>query len=111
MKMTEIPAKVPKLNDNNKEDGLESEHQDIVEQIDAVQNQIDGLNEQASEEILQVEQKYNNLRKPFFSKRAEMIRKIPKFWVTVVSFFRSNDQMYFNIACSQLVSNVANVCV
>ena len=84
--MTEVHNKIPKLNDSSNGEGLESEHQDVVEQIDAVQNQIDGLNEQASEEILQVEQKYNNLRKPFFSKRAEMIKKIPKFWVTVVSF-------------------------
>jgi len=81
--MTEVANKVAKLNDINKEDGLETEHQDIVEQIDGVQNQIDGLNEQASEEILQVEQKYNNLRKPFFGKRADLIKKIPKFWVTV----------------------------
>jgi len=81
--MTEVPNKIQKLNDNNKEDGLEIEHQDIVEQIEGVQNQIDGLNEQASEEILQVEQKYNNLRKPFFGKRADLIKKIPKFWVTV----------------------------
>lgn len=87
MKMTtEIPSKVPKLDDENKEDGIDTEHHEIVEQIDGIQNQIDGLNEQASEEILQVEQKYNNLRKPFFSKRADLIKKIPKFWVSVVSF-------------------------
>ena len=43
MKMTEVPAKVLKLNNSGKEDGFESEHQDIVEQIDAVQNQIDGV--------------------------------------------------------------------
>jgi len=81
--MTEVATKIPKLNDSSNGEGIESEHQDVVEQIDAVQNQIDGLNEQASEEILQIEQKYNNLRKPFFYKRAEMIKKIPKFWVTV----------------------------
>lgn len=86
MKMTtEVPNKVPKL-DDDKEDGIDTEHHEIVEQIDGIQNQIDGLNEQASEEILQVEQKYNNLRKPFFSKRADLIKKIPKFWVSVVSF-------------------------
>lgn len=40
------------------------------------------LNEQASEEILKVEQKYNKLRQPFFQKRSELIAKIPNFWVT-----------------------------
>ncbi len=29
------------------------------------------LNEQASEEILKVEQKYNKLRQPFFQKRSD----------------------------------------
>lgn len=83
MKMTEVPNKVAKLDNDNIDDVLDKEHQDIVEQIDSIQGQIDGLNEQASEEILQVEQKYNNLRKPIFNKRADLIKKIPKFWVIV----------------------------
>jgi template-activating factor I len=37
---------------------------------------------QASEEILKVEQKYNKLRKPFFEKRNDIIKKIPNFWLT-----------------------------
>uniref|UniRef100_A0A8C9PDX9 Protein SET n=1 Tax=Spermophilus dauricus TaxID=99837 RepID=A0A8C9PDX9_SPEDA len=47
-----------------------------------IQNEIDRLNEQASEEILKVEQKYNKLCQPFFQKRSELIAKIPNFWVT-----------------------------
>ena len=93
---TEVPSKVQKLDDESREDGLDNEHHEIVEQIDGIQNQIDGLNEQASEEILQVEQKYNNLRKPFFSKRADLIKKIPKFWVTVVSFHTVCQQPAYN---------------
>ena len=64
-----------------------SDQQEIIEDIESVQNQIDSLNEQASEDILKVEQKYNRLRKPHFEQRTELIRKIPNFWVTVVSFF------------------------
>lgn len=99
MKMTtEVPNKVPKLDSDNKEDGIvDTEHHEIVEQIDGIQNQIDGLNEQASEEILQVEQKYNNLRKPFFANRADLIKKIPKFWVSVVSFSLFIILLYFSI--------------
>lgn len=58
------------------------ETQDAIEKIDEVQNEIDKLNEQASEEILKVEQKYNKSRQPYFAKRAELIGKIPNFWVT-----------------------------
>ena len=61
----------------------DKEVQEAIERIDEVQNAIDGLNEQASEEILKVEQKFNKLRLPHFSKRSELISRIPNFWVTV----------------------------
>lgn len=64
---------------------VDKEQQEAIEQIDEVQNEIDRLNEQASEEILKVEQKYNKSRQPFFQKRSELIGKIPNFWVTAVS--------------------------
>ena len=41
------------------------------------------FNDQASEEILKVEQKFNKLRQPHFSKRSDLIARIPNFWVTV----------------------------
>lgn len=61
---------------------FDAETQKALEEIDACQNDIDALNEKASEEILIVEQKYNKLRKPFFDSRNELIKKIPNFWVT-----------------------------
>lgn len=57
------------------------------------------LNEQASEEILKVEQKYNKLRQPFFQKRSELIAKIPNFWVTT---FVNHPQGEVNIASPHL---------
>lgn len=53
-----------------------------LESIDGCQNEIDVLNEKASEEILKVEQKYNKLRRPLFLKRTQTIKKIPEFWLT-----------------------------
>ncbi|XP_037037058.1 protein SET [Bradysia coprophila] len=61
---------------------LNEEESAALEQIDACQNDIDALNETASEEILKVEQKYNKLRKPFYEKRNDIIKRIPNFWVT-----------------------------
>uniref|UniRef100_A0A2I3RQV3 SET like protein n=1 Tax=Pan troglodytes TaxID=9598 RepID=A0A2I3RQV3_PANTR len=60
----------------------EKEQQEAIEHIDEVQNEIDRLNEQDSEEILKGEQKYNKLHQPFFQKRSELIAKIPNFGVT-----------------------------
>ncbi|CAF1378948.1 unnamed protein product [Rotaria magnacalcarata] len=61
----------------------EFEMQKAFEVIGDVQNDIDRFNEQASEEILQVEQKYNKLRQPHYKKRSELISKIPSFWISV----------------------------
>ncbi|CAG0885760.1 unnamed protein product, partial [Darwinula stevensoni] len=58
------------------------ETQKALEEIDSCQNDIDALNEKASEEILKVEQKYNQLRKPYFEKRNNIIKRIPNFWIT-----------------------------
>ncbi|XP_057581651.1 dynamin-3 isoform X4 [Hippopotamus amphibius kiboko] len=60
----------------------EKEQQEAIERIDEVQNETDRLNEQANEQILKVERKYNELRQPYFQKRSELIAKIPNFWVT-----------------------------
>jgi len=79
-------ARVEGNGQNGAEDGAaepDKEVQEAIEKIDEVQNAIDGLNEQASEEILKVEQKFNKLRLPHFSKRSELIGRIPNFWVTV----------------------------
>lgn len=73
--------KQKKLDDSGDGD-YDADTQAALEQIDSCQNEIDQLNEKASEEILKVEQKYNKLRKPFFEKRNDLIKKIPNFWVT-----------------------------
>ncbi|XP_017035753.1 protein SET isoform X2 [Drosophila kikkawai] len=62
--------------------GNNEEESEALEQIDAVQNEIDAMNEKASEEILKVEQKYNKLRKPCYERRSELVKKISNFWVT-----------------------------
>merc|ERR1711962_181526 len=54
-------------------------------EVQKYQDQLEELNEKASEEILKVEQKYNKQRKPLFQKRQEAINKLNKskgvnFW-------------------------------
>jgi template-activating factor I len=80
------PNKVAKRDAKNNHGGsqeqADKDQQDAIERIDEVQNEIDRLNEQASEEILKVEQKYNKMRQPHFQRRTDLISKIPNFWVT-----------------------------
>lgn len=89
------PAKSPKLDDAEGEGDegapgepeTSEEHQQMLERIVSIQNEIDALNEKASEEILHVEQKYNRLRQPHFERRSELIKELPDFWATTVSTF------------------------
>ena len=78
------PKKAKKEGSVGEEEGrdYDQETQKALEEIDACQNEIDVLNEKASEEILKVEQKYNKMRKPYFEKRNDIIKRIPNFWVT-----------------------------
>jgi len=77
-----IASKKAKLDESVEEKEFDDETQKALEEIDSCQNDIDLMNEKASEEILKVEQKYNLLRKPFFEKRSSIISRIPKFWLT-----------------------------
>lgn len=43
------------------------------------------INEEASDKVLEVEQKYNEIRKPVYDKRKDTIKSIPDFWLTAVS--------------------------
>lgn len=43
------------------------------------------INEEASDKVLEVEQKYNEVRKPVYDKRNDIIKAIPDFWLTAVS--------------------------
>lgn len=42
------------------------------------------VNEEASDKVLEVEQKYNEIRRPVYNKRNEIIKGIPDFWLTAV---------------------------
>lgn len=89
--MSSASKKAKEIEDPGSGEGVEARDYDIeiqktLEEIDGCQNQIDGLNEKASDEILEVEKKYNKLRKPYFQKRNDIIKRIPNFWVTAVSF-------------------------
>ncbi|CAH3038270.1 unnamed protein product [Pocillopora meandrina] len=88
------PNKIRKVDPVDGAQNSHSDQQETIEEINAVQNQIDALNEQASEEILKVEQKYNRLRKPHFEQRTDLTKKIPNFWMTV---FINHPQMQLYI--------------
>lgn len=53
------------------------------------------VNEEASDKVLEVEQKYNVIRRPVYVKRNEIIKAIPDFWLTAVSDLSILKAFYF----------------
>ncbi|KZV23321.1 hypothetical protein F511_02222 [Dorcoceras hygrometricum] len=53
-----------------------------IEKLQEIQEELEKINEEASEKVLEVDQKYNAIRKPVYDKRNEHIKSIPYFWLT-----------------------------
>ncbi|KAG1661345.1 hypothetical protein FOA52_005907 [Chlamydomonas sp. UWO 241] len=51
----------------------------------AVKQELDKLNEEASDKVLEIEQAYSRLRRPVYKKRAELLSKIPGFWGAAIA--------------------------
>ncbi|OIV89393.1 hypothetical protein TanjilG_22315 [Lupinus angustifolius] len=53
-----------------------------IEKLQEIQDELEKVNEEASDKVLEIEQKYNEIRKPVYDKRNEIIKSIPDFWLT-----------------------------
>ncbi|CDP02225.1 unnamed protein product [Coffea canephora] len=53
-----------------------------IEKLQEVQDELEKVNEDASDKVLEIEQKYNELRRPVYVRRSEIIKTIPDFWLT-----------------------------
>ncbi|KAG6412884.1 hypothetical protein SASPL_125578 [Salvia splendens] len=79
-------GKKPKLggadNENNGTEQIDAELVLSIEKLQEFQDELDKVNEEASEKVLELEQKYNEIRKPVYDKRNDIIKSIPDFWLT-----------------------------
>ncbi|XP_050104161.1 NAP1-related protein 2-like isoform X2 [Malus sylvestris] len=53
-----------------------------VEKLQEVQDELDKVDDEESDKILEIEQEYNEIRRPVYVKRNEIIKAIPDFWLT-----------------------------
>ncbi|KAL8256357.1 hypothetical protein R6Q59_031424 [Mikania micrantha] len=77
-------GKKPKIGEKI-EDGAEQIDVELVksiEKLQEVQDELEKINEEASDKVLEIEQKYNEIRKPVYHKRNDIIKSIPDFWLT-----------------------------
>ncbi|KAG0556477.1 hypothetical protein KC19_11G056200 [Ceratodon purpureus] len=64
------------------ESELDAELVQAIEKLQEVQDELERVNEEASDKVLEVEQFYNEIRRPVYSKRNDIIHNIPDFWLT-----------------------------
>jgi len=61
---------------------MDKETQERLYDLDAEQNNVDSLNHKEKQELLKIDQKCSKLMRPYLDKRKEIIKRVPKFWLT-----------------------------
>ncbi|KAK7292215.1 hypothetical protein RIF29_07991 [Crotalaria pallida] len=74
--------KVEDINNSDDDASLDPQVLLSIEKLQEIRDQLDKINEEASDEVLEIEKKYNEIRKPVYDKRNEIIKSIPDFWLT-----------------------------
>ncbi|KAJ7560126.1 hypothetical protein O6H91_04G114800 [Diphasiastrum complanatum] len=75
-------GKKAKVDDEDASEQLDTELVLAIEKLQEVQDELEKVNEEASDKVLEVEQKYNEIRRPVYKKRNDIIQSIPDFWLT-----------------------------
>ncbi|OAY75887.1 NAP1-related protein 2 [Ananas comosus] len=87
-----------------------------IEKLQEIQDELEKVNEEASDKVLEVEQKYNEIRRPVYLKRNEIIKSIPDFWLTaflshplLADLLNEEDQKVFKYLASLDVEDCKDV--
>ncbi|KAL2462933.1 NAP1-related protein 2 [Forsythia ovata] len=75
-------GKKQKVEENNATEHIDRELVLSIEKLQETQDELEKINEEASEKVLGIEQKYSEIRKPVYDKRNDIIKSIPDFWMT-----------------------------
>ncbi|PIA62650.1 hypothetical protein AQUCO_00200575v1 [Aquilegia coerulea] len=108
-----------KIEKRDEEESIDEIDESIVltiEKLQELQDELEKVNEEACEKILEVEQKYSEIRRPVYTKREEVIKAIPDFWSTaflnhpsIDEFLRPEDQKVFEYLSSLEVEDFKDV--
>ncbi|XP_068641700.1 NAP1-related protein 2-like [Aristolochia californica] len=75
-------SKVAERKEEEENEHIDGELVFSIEKLQETQDELEKVNEEASDKVLEVEQKYNDIRRPVYQKRNEIIKSIPDFWLT-----------------------------
>mmetsp|Transcript_44287 Transcript_44287/g.73775 ORF Transcript_44287/g.73775 Transcript_44287/m.73775 type:complete len:330 (+) Transcript_44287:229-1218(+) len=71
--------------DEGEDEDEDRELEAALAELQDVQDNLEKINDEASDKVLEVEQKYNEVRRPVHKKRNDIIKRIPEFWATTFS--------------------------
>nr|ACJ84425.1 unknown [Medicago truncatula] len=107
-------TKKQKLTENPEE--VDAELILSIEKLQEIQDDLEKINDEASDKVLEIEQKYNEIRKPVYDKRNEIIKSIPDFWLnaflshpTLSELLNDEDQKIFKYLSSLEVEDNKDV--
>lgn len=107
--------------DKGKKGIVDDDHLDkdlilAIEKLQEIQDELEKVNEEASDRVLEVEQKYNEIRRPIYEKRNSTTQAIPDFWLTaflshrtLFDFLTEEDQKVFRYLQSLDVEDFKDV--
>ncbi|KAF4376679.1 hypothetical protein F8388_025550, partial [Cannabis sativa] len=75
-------GKKPKVASVEEAEPVDDELVISIEKLQETQDELEKVNEEASDKMLEVEQKFNEIRRPMYLKRNDVIKTIPDFWLT-----------------------------
>ncbi|XP_058083429.1 NAP1-related protein 1-like [Magnolia sinica] len=75
-------SKVAERRDEDDSDHIDGELILSIEKLQEIQDKLEKINEEASDKVLEVELKYNEICKPIYTRQNDIIHSIPDFWLT-----------------------------
>ncbi|KAL5216642.1 hypothetical protein ABZP36_008043 [Zizania latifolia] len=82
MATAEQKGKKPRTDGEEAGDPIDTALLHSIEKLQEIQEEIDKVNEEACDKVLELEQKYNEVRRPIYVQRNEIIKEISDFWLT-----------------------------
>ncbi|KAK9107644.1 hypothetical protein Syun_023655 [Stephania yunnanensis] len=109
-------GKKSKVGEEEDSDHIDGELVLSIEKLQEIQDELEKINEEASDKVLEVEQQYNEIRRPVYFKRNDIITSIPDFWLTAFlshpalgDLLNDEDQKIFKFLSSLEVEDFKDV--
>jgi template-activating factor I len=99
-----------KLKVSDKSDNNEKIDGELVsnKKLEEIQDELKKINEEATDKFFEIKHKYNEVSKPLYDKRNNLIKSIPNFWLTVFSNHHSLN-LLLNVEDNEIFKHLSSL--